>query len=70
MAVFTAEPVCTKKCRFTSKKISAKVELQKLVRYFSSLDNPSILGGANLNSARNRYSYFAAEPVEIFEFST
>jgi len=68
MAVFTAEPVRTKKCRFTSKKISAKVELQKLVQYFSSLDNPSILGGANLNSVRNRYSYFAAEPVEIFEF--
>ncbi|PKL49678.1 MAG: aminodeoxychorismate synthase, component I [Planctomycetes bacterium HGW-Planctomycetes-1] len=68
MAVFTAEPVCTKKCRFTSKKISAKVELQKLVRYFASLDNPAILGGAEFNSERNRYSYFAAEPLEIFEF--
>jgi para-aminobenzoate synthetase component 1 len=68
MAVFIAEPVCTKKCRFTSKKISAKVELQKLVRYFASLDNPAILGAAQFNSDRNRYSYFAAEPLEIFEF--
>jgi para-aminobenzoate synthetase component 1 len=68
MAVFTAEPVCTKKCRLTSKKISAKVELQKLVCYFASLDNPAILGAARFNSDRNRYSYFTAEPLEIFEF--
>jgi len=68
MTVFTAEPVCTKKCRFTSKKISAQVELQKLVRYFASLDNPAILGAAQFSSDRNRYSYFAAEPVEIFAF--
>ncbi|MBU1259639.1 MAG: anthranilate synthase component I family protein [Planctomycetes bacterium] len=69
MVVFTAEPVCAKECRFTSKKISVKVELQKLVRYFSSLDNPSILGAAGFRSERNRYSYFAAEPVEVFEIS-
>ncbi len=67
MTVFTAEPVCTKKCRLTSKKISAKVELQKLVRYFASLDNPAILGASEFNSDRNRYSYFAAQPLEIFE---
>ena len=68
MVVFTAEPVCTKKCRFTFKKTSARVELQKLVRHFASLDNPAILGGTDFDSERNRYSYFAAEPVEIFEF--
>jgi para-aminobenzoate synthetase component 1 len=47
--------------------VSKQVELNKLVRYFSFLDNPAILGGSNLNSERNRYSYFAAKPVEVFE---
>ena len=67
MPVSAAEPVCTKQCRLTFKKISAQLRLRKLVRYFSSLANPAILGGAVFNSERNRYSYFASEPVEIFD---
>jgi para-aminobenzoate synthetase component I len=55
-------------CRLVFKKVSANVKLQNLIRYYSSLTNPSILGGAEFNSERNRYSYFAAEPLEIFEF--
>jgi len=70
MTVSTAEAVCVKRCRLVCKEVSTKIELQKLVRYFATLDNPAILGGVNLNSERNRYSYFAAEPVEIFGFST
>ncbi|MGA2916546.1 MAG: anthranilate synthase component I family protein [Sedimentisphaerales bacterium] len=64
----SVQPVCAKQCRLVFEKASRQVELDKLVRYFSSLDNPSILGGAKFASERNRYSYFAAEPVEIFEF--
>jgi len=67
MAVFTAEAVRTTQCRLVSRKIHQKIELGKLVRYFSSLNNPAILGAAEFNSERNRYSYFAAEPMEIFE---
>ena len=44
-----------------SKKIFVSLDSQKLARFFSSLPNPAILTGG-------RYSYFAAEPVEIFEF--
>jgi para-aminobenzoate synthetase component 1 len=69
MAVFTAEPVRTKQCRLVCKKVSLQIELDKLVQYFSSLDNPAILGGAEFDSERNRYSYFAAQPLEIFECS-
>ena len=69
MAV-SVQPVCAKQCRLVFEKASRQVELDKLTRYFSSLSNPSILGGAVFNSERNRYSYFAAEPVEIFEFFT
>ncbi|MBN1787387.1 MAG: anthranilate synthase component I family protein [Sedimentisphaerales bacterium] len=54
-------------CRLVYKSISANVKLQSLVRYFSTLNNPAILGAAEFNSDRNRYSYFAAEPVEVFE---
>ncbi len=58
-----------KRCRLISKQLSAQVELPKLIQYFSSLKNPSILGGADFDSQRNRYSYFCAEPVEIFSVS-
>jgi para-aminobenzoate synthetase component 1 len=58
-----------KRCRLIFKQLSAKVELQNLVQYYSSLKNPSILGAADFDSERNRYSYFCAEPVEIFEFN-
>jgi para-aminobenzoate synthetase component 1 len=76
MAVSTAEPVSAKLCRLVYEEVPVQVEpfdkaqdrLEKLVRYFSSLSNPSILGWAGFNSERNRYSYFAAQPVEIFEF--
>jgi len=68
MVLSVAESVCIKRCRLVCEKVSVQAGLQKLVRYFSSLSNSSILGGADLNPVRNRYSYFAAEPVEVFEF--
>ncbi len=67
MAVSTAQNVFVKHCRLVWERISAKIEPWKLSKYFASLPNPAILGGSNLNSERNRYSYFAAEPVEVFE---
>ncbi|MCX5632504.1 MAG: anthranilate synthase component I family protein [Phycisphaerae bacterium] len=67
MAV-SLQPVCAKRCRLVFEKASGQVRLDKLTQYFSSLDNPSILGGAEFASERNRYSYFAAQPAEIFEF--
>jgi len=42
-------------------KVFADVEVPTLAHFFSSLPNPAILTGG-------RYSYFAAEPAEIFEF--
>ena len=55
-------------CRLVFKTVQANVKLEDLVQYYSSLPNPSILGAADFISERNRYSYFCAEPVEIFEF--
>jgi len=55
-------------CQIIQKKILADISLQNLIQYYSSLPNPSILGGCDLVSQRNRYSCFCAEPTEIFEF--
>ena len=56
-------------CKLIRKKISTNINLQNLVQYYSSLTNSSILGGSDLISERNRYSYFCAEPLEIFQFN-
>ena len=45
----------------TNAKVFASIEISTLAHFFSSLPNPAILTGG-------RYSYFAAEPAEIFEF--
>ncbi|HBG28341.1 MAG: hypothetical protein A2Y10_08830 [Planctomycetes bacterium GWF2_41_51] len=55
-------------CRLVFKTVQSPIRLPNLVQYYSSLKNSSILGGGEFNSKRNRYSYFAAEPLEIFEF--
>jgi para-aminobenzoate synthetase component 1 len=67
MTQAAAESVGSKRCRLFFKKTSADISPGKLGRYFSTLPNPAILGGADLDSPSNRYSYFTAEPVEIFE---
>jgi len=51
-------------CKLHHRKISASVNLSALSRVFSNLKGTSILGG---NSA-GRFSYWTAEPKEIFEF--
>jgi para-aminobenzoate synthetase component 1 len=53
-------------CKLHYKKIYASVNLPALSEIFTRLKSPSILGG---NSA-NKFSYWAAEPKEVFEFRT
>lgn len=67
MTQAAAESVGSKQCRLFSKRTSAVLSPGRLGRYFSTLPNSAILGGADLDSTSNRYSYFTAQPVEIFE---
>ncbi len=54
------------RCSVHTRKVTAQVPKESLSELFSRLESPSILGG---NSASERFSYWAAEPREIFEFT-
>jgi len=56
------------KCRLHHRKINATVNLSALNQVFAQLKNSSILGGNSSIENSGRFSYWAAEPVEIFEF--
>ncbi len=53
--------------RLYYKDISRLVNLTALSQFYSKLKFPAILGG---NPSVSRFSYWAAEPKEIFEFSS
>ncbi len=55
-------------CRLHYKKIRASVDLPALSEMFSRLKSPSILGGNPAKADADRFSYWAAEPKEVFEF--
>jgi len=55
-------------CKLHYKKISAPVDLPALSQIFASQKNPAVLGGNISKADADRFSYWAAEPKEIFEF--
>jgi len=55
-------------CRLHYKKIRASVDLPALSEIFSRLKSASILGGNPAKADADRFSYWAAEPKEVFEF--
>lgn len=57
-------------CRLHCRKIPVAVNLPGLNQVFSQLESSSILGGNSARTDAGRFSYWAAEPKEIFEFQT
>ncbi|GAI93372.1 unnamed protein product, partial [marine sediment metagenome] len=57
-------------CKLHYKKIRASIDLPALSEIFSGLKSASILGGNPAKADADRFSYWAAEPKEIFEFKT
>jgi len=55
-------------CKLHCKKIHASVNLSALNEIFAGLKHASILGGNVAKMDADRFSYWAAEPKEIFEF--
>ncbi len=55
-------------CRLHYKKICASIDLPALSEMFAGLKSASILGGNPAKVDADRFSYWAAEPKEIFEF--
>ncbi len=55
-------------CKLHYRKIRASIDLPALSEIFSGLKSASILGGNAAKADADRFSYWAAEPKEIFEF--
>jgi para-aminobenzoate synthetase component 1 len=55
-------------CKLHYKKICTPVNLPGLSEVFARLESASILGGNTAKTDADRFSYWAAEPKEIFEF--
>ena len=57
-------------CKLHCKEIRGSVDLPALSERFAGLKSASILGGNPAKADADRFSYWAAEPKEIFEFKT
>jgi para-aminobenzoate synthetase component 1 len=57
-------------CKAHCKEVHASIDLPALSERFANLESASILGGNPAKADADRFSYWAAEPKEIFEFKT
>ena len=57
-------------CKPHCKEILTSIDLPALSERFANLKSASILGGNPAKADADRFSYWAAEPKEIFEFKT
>jgi len=55
-------------CKLHYKKISALINLPALSETFAGLKSAAILGGNSSKKDADRFSYWAAEPKEVFEW--
>ena len=55
-------------CKLHYKKIRASINLPAVSEMFARLKSPSILGGNPAKKDADRFSYWAAEPKDVFEF--
>lgn len=58
------------RCKLISKKVSSNAPLESLTHLFASRKYPAILGGNLSECESNRFSTWAAEPLETFEFNS
>ena len=69
----TTDTVATNKnilCRLHTKKIRMQANFPALSEIFAGLKLPSILGGNTAKKDADRFSYWGAQPKEVFEFRT
>jgi len=57
-------------CKLHYKKVRAAIDLPALSQIFAGRKSASILGGNISKKDADRFSYWAAEPTELFEFRT
>lgn len=66
----TAQTKNVVSCKLRYKKIAGEINPAAINEVFGGLEGVSILGGNIAKKDADRFSYWAAEPVEIFEFRT
>ena len=57
-------------CSLGCKRISTDIEPASLNQFFAGKNLAAIIGGHLADTVDNRFSYWAAEPVEVFEFNS
>jgi len=57
-------------CKLHHRKICTSINLSALSEMFAGLKSASILGANSAKAYSDRFSYWAAEPKEVFEFRT
>jgi len=55
-------------CKLHCKEVRASIDLPAVSQVFAGLESASILGGNTAKADADRFSYWAAEPKEVFEF--
>ena len=50
--------------------MSVEIELSSLNQFFAEKNLAAIIGGHLADTVDNRFSYWTAEPVEVFEFNS
>ncbi len=55
-------------CKLHCKEVRASIDLPAVSQVFSGLESASILGGNTAKADADRFSYWAAEPREVFDF--
>ena len=55
-------------CRLYYRRVPARANLPGLSEMFARLESPSIIGGNTARANAGRFSYWAAQPAEIFQF--
>ncbi len=55
-------------CRLHCRKVCASANLPGLSEVFARFESASIIGGNTAKMNTDRFSYWAAEPKDVFEF--
>jgi len=66
LAAMKKTTICTMRLR----RLDVCVNLPALSQIFATLDSPAVLGGNESKTGADGFSYWAAQPKDIFEFKT
>ncbi len=57
-------------CKLHVRRLARPLNMMAMSKYFGRQKRPAILGAAGEETEQGRFSYFACEPIEVFEFCT